>query len=360
MLALLFILLAAPRVPSSDSEVLEQLRATPEDPGLASLRQMRAELSRHPEDLALATSTARAYLERGSVEGDPRFTGRAQAALMPWWAQPQAPEPVLVLRAIIRQRNHFFAPAIEDLQRALALDPRDGQAWLTLASVQTVAGDLDGSRRSCIQVFGLVSRVAGVACLSPLDGNYQLLERTLAQDGASGATAEWIWTLIAELAARAGDVSAAEAAFRRALAVDTPSAYLLGAWSDFLLDQKRPAEVVRLLRDRTRIDPLLLRLALAEQALRAPELAAHVEALRERFAASRQRGDVVHRREEARFELDLEHDPARALRLARDNWAVQHEVADARVLLDAAKAAGDEQAAAPAAAFARQAHWARW
>jgi len=50
------------------------------------------------------------------------------------------------------------------------------------------------------------------------------------------------------------------------------------------------------------------------------------------------RGDVVHRREEARYRLALAGDPGGALALARDNWAVQREPADLRVLADAARA----------------------
>ncbi len=360
MLALILLLLAAPRVPSSDGEILERLRTTAEDPGLAALRKQRAELSQHPENLQLASSTARAYLERGSIEGDPRFTGRAQAALAPWWSSADAPEPVLVLRAIIRQRSHDFAPAVEDLQRALLKDPKDGQAWLTLSSVQAVSGDLEAAKKSCGRLFGLASHLVSFGCLAPLSGDYHLLARLLEADGAgSPGEEQWARALVAELAARAGETQTAEAAYRRALEVDAPSAYVLGSYADFLLDQKRPAEVVALLRDRTRVDPLLLRLALAEQQLRAPELAAHVAALRDRFAASRQRGDVVHRREEAIFQLQLEHDAKTALRLARDNFGVQHEPADVRILIEAAQAAGDAAAAQPALEFARKAGWSR-
>jgi len=63
--------------------------------------------------------------------------------------------------------------------------------------------------------------------------------------------------------------------------------------------------------------------------------------LRARFDASRARGDNVHRREEARFRLHLEEDPKLALRLARENWAVQREPTDLRILAEAAVAAGD-------------------
>ena len=123
--------------------------------------------------------------------------------------------------------------------------------------------------------------------------------------------------------------------------------YLLGAYADFLLDQDRPGEVLELLEDESRIDPLLLRLALAERRLGAGALDEHLALLQDRFDAARRRGDSVHLREEARFTLHLLDRPGEALELARRNWATQREPADARVLLEAALAASKPAAAQP-------------
>ena len=83
---------------------------------------------------------------------------------------------------------------------------------------------------------------------------------------------------------------------------------------------------------------------MAEQAL--PEERAafdlHKSELAARFDAARSRGDSVHRREEARFRLTIAHDAAGALALARTNWNVQREPADRRVLVEAARAAGED------------------
>jgi hypothetical protein len=72
------------------------------------------------------------------------------------------------------------------------------------------------------------------------------------------------------------------------------------------------------------------------------------------FAAEEQRGDGVHRREEARFLLDVQNNPRRALVAAQENWKVQREMDDVLVLMRAAHAAGAPQAAQPAAAFVRE------
>ena len=102
-----------------------------------------------------------------------------------------------------------------------------------------------------------------------------------------------------------------------------------------------------MLQQETRADGLFLRLALAEQELGLAASRDHVSSLAARFAASRDRGTNVHLREESRFTLALLHDPQRALMLARTNWTVQREPADARILLESALAAGDRAAAKP-------------
>ncbi len=163
----------------------------------------------------------------------------------------------------------------------------------------------------------------------------------------------WGESLLGEIAHRRGD-PAAERHFRAALAADPRDLYTLGAYSDWLLDHGRAAEVIPLVRNEPRVDALLLRLALAQQALRsAGRRRRRIATLRARFAASRARGDTVHRREEARFALELDGDPQAALRLAQDNWNVQREPADLRVLAEAAAAAERRGGAADRARVAR-------
>ena len=103
-----------------------------------------------------------------------------------------------------------------------------------------------------------------------------------------------------------------------------------------------------------RSDILLLRLALAERALGSPSAAAHAEALANRFADATLRGDRLHLQEEARFELQLRHDAARALELALENWREQREPRDARALMEAALAARRPDAAQPALEWMRR------
>src|SRR3546814_15165941 len=67
----------------------------------------------------------------------------------------------------------------------------------------------------------------------------------------------------------------------------------------------------------------------------------------ERLSATRTGGEAKHRREEARYLLELRHEPAAALKLAIANWSVQREPLDARIFLECAVAAKDPAAAQP-------------
>ena len=167
---------------------------------------------------------------------------------------------------------------------------------------------------------------------------------------------EWATSTLGEMALRLGRYPDAEERFKASLAIDPDDSYVIGAYADLLLDLERPAEAARLVTGRTDNDGLLLRLALAEAKTRAADASVHADLLGARFVASHLRGDTVHRREEARYELGLRHDPAVALALARANWDVQREPWDVRILLEAALAAGEPSAAAPALAFLDEHH----
>lgn len=352
---------AEPFLPPDDSYIVERL-PTPADAQTRELRALRDQLASDPDDLDLALSLARRYVELGRRDFDPRPYGHAEAVLQPWWRRDKPPVEVLVLRATLRQNRHDFTAALEDLAAVLDADPRNVQAWLTQAVILQVVGRHEDARRSCAQLALLAPPLVTATCgadVASVSGQaaaaYALLRGVVDEHaGADPGSRVWSLTVLAEVALRAGDPVAAERHFRSALAAGVKDAYLLAAYADFLLDRGRAGEARDLLADETRSDPLLLRVALAEKELGIPEWEEHVAALKARFAASRLRGDVVHRREEARFELHLLGRPAAALRLALANWEVQREAWDARLVLETALAAGTPEAAAGVVAWLRE------
>ncbi len=351
---------AAPYIPASGAQVLERLPGGV-NPAQRELQDLRTALSANPKDLTLATTLAQRYIEQSRRDGDPRYLGYAQAALAPWYAQPQPPSPVLVLRATLRQSTHQFAAALTDLDTVLKRDSGNSQAWLTRATVQTITGDFGAARASCMRLYSRAPDLVVQACLSSVGSisgqaapSYERLRQThAARVDAGPELRAWTATLLGEMAERLGRLEAAESHFREALALDPQDSYLLGAYADFLLERGRAPQVIALLKDKTAADALLLRYAIALKNTGRPQAAQASAELAARFDAAIRRRDNVHQREQARYELALRGDALAAVRLAKLNWAVQKEPADLRLLAQAALASKDAEARAIVQAWLR-------
>jgi hypothetical protein len=156
------------------------------------------------------------------------------------------------------------------------------------------------------------------------------------------------------MAERLGTDDAAERWFQQGLELAPQDFYMRAAYADLLLRHRRATEALELLTGYESMEPMLLRAAIAHRELR-DGLGSDADAqLSMAFEVERKRGDAVHRRELARYLLDLDHQPAAALAVAQENWQVQREPDDLLVLLRAAREAGQPDAAAAALEFLRK------
>lgn len=336
---------AAPRTPTNNAEVLETLAVKAGDATARQLAGLRAAFLKTPTDAAIAAQLAEAYFDVASARGDPRYVGYAEAVVNRF-TQP-LPLDLLSLRGEVRQYRHDFAGALADFADILKRDPTYAMAHAWRGAIFLVQADYVSAQKECTALYGLGRSNLGDACQGlalAYNGRLELGYNTLrnALDRLSEPESRlWMLTRLGEVAAWRGMATQAQTHFAAALALGRDDVYLLTAWSDFLLDAGRYKEVTRLLAAWESSDSLLLRLAEAEAALQLPAADKHVRMLADRYTAARARGDTTHRAEEARFELRLRKDAATAVRLARENYAVQREPRDARVLLEAAAAAKD-------------------
>lgn len=329
---------AAPAAPPSPDTVVETQLAP---------RAVKAQVARLQRaatgDAATRSARARELIVAARSSGDLRLLGYAEAQL-----GTLDDADALVLRATIAQSQHRFDEARALLDRVLAEhvlpDSTHAQALLTRAAILQVQGRAAEALRDCTALAALAP-LPGEICTAATEGASGAVPHALQRLEAAARSAQvrsWALSLAGELHLQSGRPTQAVTLLRAALArEDEPYTRVLLA--DALLEAQRPDEVEPLLAAAPPTDAVLLRRWIAAQrggsvtATRAAALQASLEA---RFAADAARGAPLHLREAGRFALERQR-TAEALKLAQANWRSQRESADALLLAQAARAAGD-------------------
>lgn len=330
--------------PSGDDEVIEVLPAP--SGNRVEERQLRQRLAADPQDAPSAVALARRYLAQAHAQGDPRFAGRAFAALQAWPDPASAPDEVLMALATLQQYLHDFDTSVASLERLVKRRPQHAQAWLTLATVRRVQGRYADSDRACEGLLATGASLYARACQAENDSLRGEYERTRASIAALLATPRlpaetrnWLLTTLAESEARAGLAKQAEIAYRQALEAQ-PDAYTTMSYADFLLERQRPGDALAQLRGQPRTDAVLLRLAIAGEQSGSPHALSDAAEMKDRMAMANLRPEArtTHARELAMFALWIDKTPSKALNLARENVKHQREPLDLLVLAQAAAA----------------------
>lgn len=321
---------------TSDSQVIETLPPRVRTPSTTGTHTPQAAALAARQAITLARQTA-----------DVRYLGRAQASLARWWNQSDAPVELAVLQATVHQSRHEFAAARTLLTQALQREPQHAQGWLTLATLERVAGNYPAAMAACAQVTRAGAALYGAACqneTASLQGQHDEARRGLAQlqrQATDASTQGWLGSLLAESEERAGRDSAALAAYQASLAL-APDGYTALAAADLLLRTGQAGAALKQLADQPASDAVLLRRAYALKVLKDPKWQILSTELQARFAALDQRGDdpATHARERALAYLWLDADAAKALQSANLNLTLQKEPLDWWLALQSAQRAG--------------------
>lgn len=343
----------APYIPGSDAQVLAELPAGARHSSIAT-----RELTRTRLDIALPL--AQFYISRARASGDLRYLGYAEATLAPWLQRSAPPTQILVLHATILQSRHAFDAALTELDAALRRRPDDPQAWLTRATVLRVLGRYPEAAASCQQLQVSADPAIVTLCsqsVLSLTGHLAAAYAAvvaLPQQTLPPEVRAWRYSELGEMAERSGEDAAAEHWFREGLQIAAEDFYLRAACADLLLRHGRGAETLQLLAGYESMEPMLLRMTIAHRLLQDGSGKASQALLASAFELEEERGDAVHRREQARYFLDVDPQPMAALRAAQKNWQAQREPDDILLLLRAAQAAHEPDEAAPVTRFLRQ------
>ncbi|MBC7476839.1 MAG: hypothetical protein H7317_01920, partial [Pseudorhodobacter sp.] len=322
-----------------------------------TLRALLQATRADPADRDAAKRAARATIDAGRDAGDSRMVGAALGILRPFLSD--ADSETLYLAATARQYQHDFSGALKLLDQALQMDPGDVNSRLSRATIQTVLGRYDLAKPDCLalQAIGPVALLCQATALLMTAQAPAVAKRlglmVAHPELMDAAFQPWALGLLAELSQLNNDNATARDYLHQVLELDPKSIRDRLILADLMLQDGLANQVAQLLKDAPPTDSVLIRRVLAAEALNTDSTADRAE-LAKRMQLNLDPGLTAHAREEARYFLQIVDDPAIALERAEVNWALQHEYEDARLLIDAAVAAGRPAAAKPVLDWAQQ------
>jgi tetratricopeptide (TPR) repeat protein len=319
--------------PASDNQVIEVLSSRIR----ASVATPEAAATAAKQAITLARDTA-----------DTRYLGRAQATLQRWWDAPNAPVELAVLQATIHQGRHEFIAARRVLEVALKRDPSHAQGWLTLATLERVAGNYPAAIAACQAVQQAGAALYANACqleTLSLQGQNDTARsgfERLRRQTDNPALQAWLLSLSAENDERAGLSAQAIKSYQASLAL-APDTYTAIAAADALLRNDRAEDALKILTQQPDSDAVLLRRAYALKLQKNSAWQGLATQVQQRLDALDQRGDdpASHARERALLHLWLTGNGQQALQAAQLNLTLQKEPFDWWLALKSAQLTGD-------------------
>jgi tetratricopeptide (TPR) repeat protein len=341
--------IAAPYHPDSPAAVLLEL-----GDNVRSVTRSRDQLQSGSAaaDPTSAAKLAGDFIGLGRTQNDERYFGYASAILRPWRTVAHPPVEIAILSANIAQHQHRFTDALIILNDLLHRDSQNVQARLMRASLLMTQGQPQQAQRDCQQLLSLGETFVATICIAQaasLTGNlaasYQLLS-TLLERAATDRSDQYAWGLgiAGEMAERKGDLDAAARWFLKAIEMAPSDLVSRLQLADIYLQRGAYQPVLTLLKTAPPSEPVLLRRALAARFQDHGSATAALSVWQTAATQSSQLGVRLHLRELARGELELLDKPQLALATALENWQVQREPSDARILVAAARACHDSAA----------------
>lgn len=289
--------------------------------------------SNYRRDVAAARELVLAFRETG----DDQSLDEAWELLEPAVKSATSDSESLVAAAFVAQSRHQFDYALRLINRSLAINTSNDEAWLLRASIHLVRGEADEASAACSQLRD-VPPIVVLTCkarvaLASGDHHVALLRLTAVLDIADAERLPA--DLLAWTFSVAGDLAVADGAAQQALELYRSSLGLAertqvrAALVDVLLSEGDYDAARRSLESGTDALPLLVRqLIVAKKLDRLATVQPLVAKIQLEFEAWITDKDWLHAREMARFFLDVVERPDLARRLALINLELQQEPED--------------------------------
>lgn len=290
-----------------------------------------------PSSHALHKGTARSLLQAFRATGEDAHLDRAWSLVEPRLNDNDVTAELLIDAALVAQARHQFDTAIELTRNALEIDSRDDQAWLLLASIHLVTGEIELAKQACgelgrapwLVIIGCEARVAHASgSAAEVRPSFERLLAVAEETRVEPAALAWALSVAGDLAVASNDADRAIEHFDQSLSL-VENTQVRSALVDVLLANDRLTEAQAVLEKGSGALPLdVRRLILAKRQGRIAEVADRVAEVDREFRKWIAAEDWLHAREMARFYLDVVDCPQLARRLAQINFTIQKEYED--------------------------------
>lgn len=338
-----------------------------------SLRALDKAWRAQPQNLPVALAYARAVFTLGLNEGDLRWYGSAKAALTPWWTAADLPAEAYFLRGLVKQGFHDFQDGLQDVNRAIALEPARAEFWswrfalnLLLADMTAAQKDIDemgrllGSEEAQVYRAVLLYRTG-----QPLP-SVELLSRAIRSVNYQDASSQdWLGFHLGEAHRLAGQPAKALAVWGQRLKASPQSHLIRLSLADLLNQQGQYRQALTIAMaatgsgnvqnsTATMTDALLMQAVLASRGLKDPDESRLASQLEARLQSQALRQEALIERPKLIYQIAYGRDVKAGLALSIDNWQLQKEPPDALLFVQAALALGQARAAEPVVSWAEK------
>ena len=344
---------AEPYIPESDTQILEYLPKKLISSDL-KIDDLVKQFELKPTDEIKREELINAYLQKAKSTGDMRYVSYAQNRLEYWLQETPKSEKARFLNARLMQYEHKFKESIEELNSLLIEYPENTKAWSLLANLYLITGNYDAAKASCKQLSIRTNLTDALICQSnimirtgELRKSFKVLNTILPTANKMSAKRRlWLYTSLAEIMIQQGNNEKAGQYLEQAMSLvkdnDFHDAYLSRLNVDYLIQNHKYKKAFSLIYDENNDTALMIRSAMLAKKLDDYVIFDSNKAtLSQIFNVEKRRGQSQHLREQALFNLVILESSSIALELAKQNWSVQKEPEDARILMKSALAVGD-------------------
>lgn len=332
----------------------------------SGLRELDKAWRAQPQDQSVALAYARAVFTLGLNEGDLRWFGSAKAALAPWWQTTDLTAEAYFLRGLVKQGFHDFNAGLQDINRAIELEPGRAEFWswrfalhLLLADMAAAQQDIDHMDRHFGKAEADIYRGIFFYRTGQPGKAAQILRRAfLSPNYQDASSQDWLAFHLGEALRVDGQPSQAIAVWGQRLKKNANSHLLRLSLADLHNQQAEFMQAKKVAMNQvdaqSMTDALLMQALIASRGLKdadEPRLANQMEA-RVRVQAMRQESLIE--RPKLIYQISYGVDITAGLALSIENWKQQKEPPDAILFVQAALALGQATSALQVVTWANQ------